>query len=118
MEKRRDEKSFRLLSFATHATRGVIRDQRVRRTAMIVLIGVATVMALAGATVLRELLNPREHAGWFIVFWLGCAWLTFTALLLAMLDLLLVRVQARAAQKAFQQEFRKGAGAADQSDDG
>lgn len=118
METQRNEKSFRLLSFATHATRGVIRDQKVRRTAMIVLIGAAALMALAGDTLLRELLNPREHAGWFIVFWLGCGWLTFTALLLALLDLLLVRAQARAAQKAFQQEFRKGAGAADQSDDG
>lgn len=69
---------------------------------------VAIVMLVAGLTVLRPWLNPHEHPWRFIFFWFACAWETLLVLLLALLDLLLVRSQARAARKAFREGFSKG----------
>ena len=98
------EKNLRKTSFIVHATRGLIRDQSTRRKAMSVLIVLAVGMLIAGSTVLRDVLNPREHAVRFILFWLACAWLTITALLLALFDALMVRAQGRAARKILRQE--------------
>src|SRR5881275_1839896 len=99
METRPKEKSFWLPGFAAHATRGIIRDQRTRRRTMLALVCVAVLMLVCGSTVLRELLDPREHARRFIFFWLGCAWFTVTALLLALFDVIILRVEGRAARK-------------------
>ena len=68
---------------------------------------VAVVMLVGGLTVLRPWLNPHEHPWRFIFYWFACAWETLLVLLLALLDLLLVRAQAREARKAFQEEFSK-----------
>ena len=92
-------KSLRMLPFVTHATRGVIRDQRMRRRAMLTVLILAVVMVTSGSTFLQAWLHPREHMMRFLLFWLGCAWLTATALLLALLDLLLVRAAGRAARR-------------------
>jgi len=105
METPPKEKRLRLAPFVAHATRGVGRNQSTRRTAMCVLLAVAALMLIGGSTVLRELLDPHEHVARFLLFWLACGWLTVTALLLALLDLLLVRAQARAARKAIAEEF-------------
>jgi len=94
------DKTLRTGSFIAHVTRGLIREQRARRTMMTVLLLVALLMLVAGSTFLQEFVNPRRHLGWFIAFWLACAWITITALLLAVFDLLIVRAQGRAAQKA------------------
>ena len=112
------EKNLRHVSFITHATRGVIRDQRSRRKMISVLILVAVLMLIAGSTFLQETLNPREHAVRFILYWLACAWFTITALLLALFDALMVRAQARAARKDLQQEHdrRARSGAAPHED--
>lgn len=98
-------KSFSLPSFATHATRGIIRDQRSRRRMMLATLAVALLMVAAGSTVLQDVLNPREHALRFIGYWLTCAWFTLTALLLALFEALIVRAQARAARDTLKQEF-------------
>lgn len=87
-------------SFIVHATRGLIREQRTRRMVMMGLLVIALLMLVAGSTVLQDTLDARQHVGRFILFWVGCAWLTITALLLALLDLLMVRAQGRAEQKA------------------
>jgi hypothetical protein len=68
-------------------------------------LSVAVGMLIAGLTVLRPWLNPHEHPWRFILYWFACAWETLLVLLLALLDLLLVRAQARAARRAFQEEF-------------
>ena len=99
------EKNLRKASFVAHATRGIIRDQRSRRKAMSAVIVVALLMMIAGATLLQDALNPREHAVRFILYWLACAWFTLTALLLALFDALMLRAQARAARRKLQQEF-------------
>jgi hypothetical protein len=51
-------------------------------------------------------LNPREHPWFVILFWIICVWLTFTALLLAIFDLLMVRAEARKAQLALREKLK------------
>jgi hypothetical protein len=89
----------RIVSFAIHSARGVIRDQSTRRWVMFITLVIAMLMLFSGTTFLQPLLTPREHPGWFLLFWLACAWLTLTALLLALFDLLMLRAQDRAARK-------------------
>src|SRR5437016_13049177 len=86
----------RIVSFAIHSARGVIRDQSTRRWVMFITLLVAMLMLFCGTTFLQPLLSPREHPGWFILFWVTCAWLTLSAFLLALFDLLMVRPQHRA----------------------
>lgn len=91
----RPEKKLAVTSFALHSARGLIRDQKLRRNTMFVLLLVALVFLFFGATFLRPVLDPRQHPVWFILFWAVCIWLTFTAFLLAIFDILLVRAQSR-----------------------
>jgi hypothetical protein len=93
--------------FIIQVTQGLVRDERTRRTTMAVLIFVAVVMVVAGLTSLRSWLEPKEHTGRFILFWFACAWVTLTASLLALLDLLMVRAKARQARKALREEALK-----------
>jgi cobalamin synthase len=99
METRPKGKSFWMAPFAAHASRGLIRDQAARRKMMLVSLGVAGGLAVVGSTFLKDVLNPREHPVWFILFWLACAWMTVLAVLLALFDMLAVRAQARAAER-------------------
>jgi hypothetical protein len=94
-----------MVPFTIHATRGLLRDERSRRKTMALSLLVAVAMLIAGLTVLRPWLNPHEHPGRFILFWFACAWDTLLVLLLALLDLLLVRAQSRAARQAFRDGF-------------
>ena len=105
METGPKEESFSVPSFATHATRGVIRDPRARRKTMFALLVIALLMVIMGTTLLQEILNPREHPVRFILFWLACGWLTITTLLLALFDVLLARAQSRAAQRALREQI-------------
>jgi hypothetical protein len=103
-----EEKRLQPTSFIVHATRGVIRDQQTRRKAMVLLLVIALALLLLGATALAPLLNPREHLIGTLVFWLACIWLTLTALLLALFDLLVVRLQARRARRGLREKLRSG----------
>jgi uncharacterized membrane protein len=87
----------------------VIRDPRGRRKAMFALLFVAVLMVVAGSTFLQDLLNPREHAVRFVVYWLICAWLTVTSLLLALFDALMLRAQARAAARGLREQLSRDA---------
>jgi protein-S-isoprenylcysteine O-methyltransferase Ste14 len=100
-----DEKPLRTTSFIIHATRGVIRDPNMRRKTMFALLIAALVFLFFGSTFLQSTLNPREHPFWFIFFWLVCAWLTVTAMLLAIFDMLLVRAAARKAERILRQQI-------------
>jgi hypothetical protein len=99
------EKTLRTVSFVVHATRGLIRDQNMRRKTMFALLVVALVLLFAGSTFLAPLINPREHPGWFIFFWFVCAWLTLTALFLAVFDMLVIRLQGRKAERRLREKF-------------
>src|ERR1700704_2389899 len=105
MEGQLPKKRFWMVPFSIHATRGVLRDQHSRRKMMGISLLVAIVMLTTGLTVLRQWLNPHEHPWRFILFWFACAWETILVLLLALLDMLLIRAQARAARKLFREEF-------------
>jgi len=94
------QRSLRIASFARHATRGLVRDQTMRRKAMFCTVIVAVVMLFCGATFLAPLLDPKTRPGWFILYWLACAWVTVTVVLLAIFDLLLMRVQVRDEKRA------------------
>jgi uncharacterized membrane protein len=105
MDESPEEKRLQTTSFVVHATRGVIRDQRTRRKAMVVLLGLAVLMLLLGFTVFQSAVNPREHPWFVISFWIACVWLTFTAMLLAVFDLLMVRLEARRAERALREKL-------------
>ena len=65
----------------------------------------ALVMLFLGATFLDGWL--REHPALFILYWLACAWATMTGLLLALYDMLMVRVAARREQRRLAAEHLK-----------
>jgi hypothetical protein len=72
---------------------------------MFVLLVVALLLLVSGSTFLQSTLNPREHPAWFMLYWLMCAWLTLTAMLLAIFDLLTLRLEARMARRASRAEI-------------
>jgi len=94
-----------LALFVIQVTRGLVRDRNSRRNVMFALIIGAIAFAFAGSTFLREPLNPQEHPVGFLLFWIVCAWLTLAALLLAILDLLMVKLEARRAERGLREEF-------------
>ena len=95
----------RIVSFAIHSARGVIRDQSTRRRVMFITLVIAMLMLFFGTTFLQPFLSPREHPGWFVLFWAACAWLTLTAFLLALFDLLMVRARDRDARKTLRKKL-------------
>jgi hypothetical protein len=94
-----------MVPFTVQVTRGLLRDERSRRKTMGFSLLIAVVMVMAGLTVLRPWLSPHEHPWRFLFFWFVCAWETLLVLLLAFLDLLLVRAQARAGRSALREQF-------------
>jgi hypothetical protein len=74
---------------------------------MAISIGVTLILLLCGVTVLSAWLDPHEHPWRFVLYWLMCGWQTLLALLLALLDILMVRAQSRAARKALREEARQ-----------
>src|ERR1051326_2578251 len=105
MESGPPEKRFQAAPFTVHATRGILRDPKARRKTMAISIGVALIGLVTGLTVLRPALDPHEHAVRFVLFWFACGWITVTALLLALLDILLVRADARRARTILRKEI-------------
>jgi len=105
MENLPDQKRLRTTSFVVHATRGVIRGQSTRRKAMLLLLALALLLLIAGFTFLQPALNPQEHPWRVILFWIVCIWLTFTAMLLALFDLLVLRLEARRVERALREKL-------------
>ena len=103
-----NERKLRIASFATHAARGLLRDRQRRRQVMFWTVIVAVVMLFLGATFLAPMLDPHLRPGWFILYWLACAWITVTAVLLALFDLLQVRLQTREEKRRLAREAAEG----------
>ena len=101
-----EEKPLQTTSFIVHATRGVLRDQRTRRKAMAFLLALAVLLLIGGLTFLQPMLNPHEHPWFVIFFWITCVWFTLTAALLAIFDLLLLRLEARRTERALREKLR------------
>jgi len=107
MENSPETKPLRTLSFVVHATRGVIRNQTTRRNTMFVVLVIALVLLFSGSTFLASMLNSQEHPMRFILFWFICAWLTLTAMLLAVFDLLVAKSEARKAARMLREKFAR-----------
>lgn len=73
---------------------------------MLFLLVLALLLLISGFTFLRPALNPQDHPWRVIFFWIVCIWLTFTALVLALFDLLVLRLQARRAERALREKLR------------
>jgi hypothetical protein len=102
-----NEKRLRLFSFAAHFARGLLRDQTMRRRTMFWITLAALVWLFSGATFVAPLIDPHARPGWFIIYWLACAWLTVTAVSLALFDMLLMRAEARRFRADLAEELRK-----------
>ena len=86
-------------------TKGLIREQSARRSAIFFIMLTALVMLFLGATFLDGWL--REHPVVFLLYWLACTWATVTALLLALYDMLAIRTAARREERRLAQEHFK-----------
>ena len=92
-----------MVKFIIQISKGIIRDQRMRRSTMFYVLLTALVMLFAGAVLIDRWL--RENL-WLLLLWWGlCAWLTLLAVLLAVFDLLLVRAAVRREQRRLAREL-------------
>ena len=107
MEIRPSEKPLQVAPFAVHATRGILRDPKARRKMMTLLLLFALTLMAFGLFGTKTWLEPHEHPVRFIVYWFACGWVTLTALLLAILDVLTLRAQARQARQALRSEIKE-----------
>jgi hypothetical protein len=87
-------------------SRGLIRDQRARRTVMFYSVLGALVLLFAGATFLDGWLRARPLL--FLLYWAACAWITLLAVLLACFDMLAVRARMRGEQRRLEAEYLAG----------
>ena len=85
-------------------TKGIIRDQRLRRSMMFWIMLAALVMLFLGSWLLTEKW-AREHPWLYLIYWLICAWLTLTGVLLALLDILALRAAQRAARRVLEKQM-------------
>jgi len=93
----------RNLKFLVAFTVGVIRDPRTRRHFMFYGLVVALVLLFAGSTFLDTTL--RRHVYLFAGYWFACAWLTMSALLLALYDMIAIRAAERRERRRLEREF-------------
>jgi len=104
METGPPEKRLEVAPFAVQATRGLLRDPKSRRKVMTLLLVAGLGLVVLGIFGRKSWLEPHEYPRRFILFWLACGWITLTALLLALLDLLLVRAQAKRARNTLRDQ--------------
>ena len=89
--------------FIIQISKGLIRDQRARRTLMFYTVLVSLVLLFAGSTFLWAQL--REHPFIFLIYWAGCAWITLLAVLLALYDMAKVRGEVRREKRRLEREL-------------
>lgn len=77
------------IRFAIAVAKGIVRDQRARRTVLFFVVLAAMLMAFAGAVLLDRWLSASPLL--FLFYWCACLWLTFLSMLLAVHDLLMLR---------------------------
>jgi RsiW-degrading membrane proteinase PrsW (M82 family) len=104
METGPPEKRLQMAPFTIHATRGLLRDRKLRRVMMAITVALALIMLVTGVTVFRSSLDPHEHPWRCVLFWFACAWQTLLAILLALFDVLVVRADARRARKGIREQ--------------
>lgn len=82
------------INLVISVTTGIAFEQRIRRQAMFALTLAALVMLFVGVTFLWHAF--ADHPLFFAIYWLVCAWLTISAMLLSIYDLLVVIRRQRA----------------------
>ena len=92
--------------FVIQISKGLIRDQRARRTLMFYNVLVVLGLIFLGSTLLWPWL--RDHPFFFICFWGLCGWLTLLAMLLALYDMVKVRFDARRETRRLEEEYLRG----------
>lgn len=85
-------------------TKGILRDQKARRSMMFWIMMSALVMLFLGSLLLSDRW-AREHPWLYIGFWAVCGWLTVTGMLLALLDILALRAAQRAARRVLEKKL-------------
>jgi len=80
----------------------LIRDPKMRRKTMFWVALAAMGMVAWGGLFL---VSPTVNPWFFIVFWLGCGWLTLLLLLLALYDWMIVRSKLSAERRRLHAEF-------------
>ena len=87
-------------------TKGVIRDQAMRRKMMFWVMLAAMIMLFVGTVFISDQwmrLNPWLAIG----YWAVCGWLTLTGMLLAIMDMLVIRAIHRIARRRIESEMLK-----------
>jgi hypothetical protein len=74
-------------------SRAFIHDQRLRRSMMFYTSLGSVLMLFVGAVLIDNSLRARPVL--FVLWWVACAWLMLTSLLLALFDMLAIRLAAR-----------------------
>ena len=92
--------------FIIQASKGLIRDHRMRRTLIFYDMVVVLVMSFLGATFFWNWL--REHPLFFLGYWAVCAWLTVLAAMLAIYDLARIRIEAWEVKRQLKKKFLDG----------
>lgn len=80
-------------SFIVLISKGILRDRQMRRVALFWIVALALVLLGAGTTLFDSWLRAAPLL--FLLYWGACIWLTLTSLMLAIFDMLMVRVEAR-----------------------
>jgi hypothetical protein len=101
----------RSFKFLIALTLGVIRDPRMRRWFMFYSLLVALVQIFLGVTFLWAPLLQRPWI--FITYWIACVWLTISALLLALYDMVAIRAAARQERHRLEAEYARRKSAPD-----
>ena len=85
-------------------SKGVLRDTRLRRNVMLWLMLAAMLMIFLGSWLISDAWM-RRHITLYFLYWAACAWLTLTAVLLAVFDLLIIRAAAKAVRRRIEQDI-------------
>ena len=85
-------------------SKAVLRDTRLRRNVMLWVMAAALAMLFLGSWLLPDEW-ARRHWILFFCYWAFCAWLTLTAVLLAIFDMLIIRATARAMRRRIEEDI-------------
>lgn len=89
--------------FIIQISKGLIRERRVRRTLMFYSILVVLLLLFAGSTFFWPALRDRPFL--FLAYWGLCAWITLLSVLLALYDLVSVRMEAKRERRRLEEEY-------------
>ncbi len=86
--------------------KGILRNQQARRKWMFWIMLAALALLFAGTVLLTDRW-AREHPWMYLLYWLLCAWLTIAALLMALLDILILRAAHRIQRRKIEDQILK-----------